>query len=34
MIYQDITKAIKFANICAGEVVAQKGIAFPKQKLR
>lgn len=33
LLYHDIEKAIKFANVCAGEVVAQKGVAFPKQKL-
>mgnify|MGYP001571893406 CR=1 FL=1 len=32
-IHKNIIRAIKFANVCAGEVVAQKGIAFPKQKL-
>jgi D-beta-D-heptose 7-phosphate kinase/D-beta-D-heptose 1-phosphate adenosyltransferase len=32
-LYKDIVQAISFANICAGEVVEQKGIAFPKQKL-
>jgi D-beta-D-heptose 7-phosphate kinase/D-beta-D-heptose 1-phosphate adenosyltransferase len=32
-IHKVIEEAIVFANICAGEVVAQKGIAFPKQKL-
>ncbi|MFA5152763.1 MAG: PfkB family carbohydrate kinase [Clostridia bacterium] len=30
---KDIIEAIEFANLCAGEVVAQKGIAFSKQKL-
>jgi len=33
LLNRNIEKAIEFANICAGEVVEQKGIAFPKQKL-
>jgi len=33
LLNKDIIKAIEFANICAGEVVSQKGTAFPKQKL-
>lgn len=33
LLHKNIIKAIEFANICAGEVVAQKGTAFPKQKL-
>ena len=33
LLHKNMPDAIKFANICAGEVVAQKGIAFPKQKI-
>lgn len=32
-IHKDINGAIEFANLCAGQVVNKKGIAFPEEKL-
>jgi bifunctional ADP-heptose synthase (sugar kinase/adenylyltransferase) len=32
-LYKNIEDAINFANLCAGQVVSKKGIAFPDEKL-
>jgi D-glycero-beta-D-manno-heptose-7-phosphate kinase len=33
MINKDIKEAIKFANLCAGQVVSKRGVAYPDEKL-
>ena len=33
LLHKDIREAIKFANICSGQVVSKKGIAYPNEKL-
>ena len=33
MINKDIKKAIDFANLCAGQVVGKRGVAYPDEKL-
>jgi len=33
LINNNITKAIEFANVCAGEVVCKRGIGYPETKL-
>jgi D-beta-D-heptose 7-phosphate kinase/D-beta-D-heptose 1-phosphate adenosyltransferase len=33
LLHKNIEEAINFANLCAGQVVSKKGIAFPDEKL-
>lgn len=33
LLHKNIEKAINFANLCAGQVVCKRGIAYPKEKL-
>jgi D-glycero-beta-D-manno-heptose-7-phosphate kinase len=33
LLHSNIEEAIKFANLCAGQVVSKKGVAYPDEKL-